>query len=109
MIAIYEALEIDCPLKLPQRTEPLIRKPNPTKKHSKKRAFTAIQSEPSKQSHVDPRLRKEQLRVETLKKKVQNTPSILASSIEFMTVQHRVSKSRGQQLTYMVAKRKYLV
>lgn len=34
---------------------------------------------------------------------------MLASSIEFMTVQHRVSKSRGQQLTRIASKRKSFV
>lgn len=106
MITLYNSLELDCPLVPPQQQDLLSTEPPPKKRVSKKRIPRTVKTESSTRSHVDPRLRKEQLRVESLKKRVQNTPSMLASSIEFMTVQHHVSKSRGQQLTRIASKRK---
>lgn len=103
VLAIYEALEIACPLSNSenQEREPSPPMPIPPKIRVSVKRKEVERREPT--SRKDLRLQKEQKRVEAIRKTIQGS-TLFSSSLDFTTVRHPV-KTRGHRLTKLASKK----
>lgn len=101
--AIYEALEIVCPLSGAQTQE---REPSPPMPIPPKMRVSMKRKEVERREPInrkDLRLQKEQKRVEAIRKTIQGS-TLFSSSLDFTTVRHPV-KTRGHRLTKLASKK----
>ena len=85
------------PLSSKQTLPSVVRKPV-----GGKRIFPGSQQDIAKRSKKETALEREKRRMNEVKKRLLANPYSLTSSLDYMTVQHKTTKTRGQQLAKLV-------